>query len=162
MSNINEIQIQEYYGTDLLKKDIRKLRDVIYKNFEEIADIEELNHTSSEIYRILTSSMTIIFFAIYNKKIIGYIIAELHELGGKRILHINYLYVVPLYRKNGLGTYLLNRITQSGIDYNADAISLTFDTFNKKLERYYFENYFNYDSNFRSKQRYDMLVKKLK
>jgi len=162
MSNINEIQIQQYMGADLAKKDIRKFRDIIYKNFEHIADIEELNHTAYEIFRLLISSLSIVFIAIYNKKIIGYIVAEITEIDSKRLLHIAYLYVVPTYRKNGVGTYLLNRITQSGIEYNADAISLTFDTYNKKLENFYFSNYFNYDPNFRSKQRYDMMLKKLK
>jgi len=159
--NNTDIYIEKYLGIDLIKNDVRKLRDVIYKNFEEIADIEELKHTSSEIYRLLVSNMSVSLFAVSNKQIIAYIIAELNEINNKRILHINYLYVVPSYRKKGCATKLLNIIYKYGKEYRADMLSLTFDTFNKQLERFYLDNYFNYDSQYRSNQRYDILIKKI-
>jgi GNAT superfamily N-acetyltransferase len=159
--NNTDIYIEKYLGSDLIKKDVRKMIDVIYKNFEEIADVQKLKHTSNEIYRLLVSSMSVSFFGISNKKIIAYIIAELNEVNGKRLLHINYLYVVPSYRNKGCATKLLNIIYNCGKEYRADILSLTFDTFNKKLERFYLDNYFNYDPKYRSNQRYDMLIKKI-
>jgi len=58
-----------------------------------------------------------------------------------------------------MATYMLNMIQQYAQDQNIDTLSLTFDTYNQGLTKFYFDQFFEFDPNLRSYQRYDMLVK---
>jgi len=155
------ITILTYTGDDLYKRDLRKFIEVVYRNFEEIADVEELNHNRKEIARLLTSPKSIILVALLDRKIIGYLIAEETEFNLRRLMHIYYLYTAPIHRGNGIATYLLNVIQKQSQKINIDSLSLTYDTYNKNLTKFYYENNFNVDYELRSNKRYDMLVKNI-
>jgi len=154
------IHMLRYTGDVLVNRNMRKMMDVIYRNFEELGDSTELNHTRREIARLLTSPKAIIIIATYKDQIIGYLIAESTMVENlKQLMHIYYLYTSPVYRSRGIATYMLNLIQTYAQELNISTLSLTFDTYNKKLEKFYVNNYFVYDSNLRSYQRYDMMVK---
>lgn len=154
------VQLLRYTGDDLEKRDMRKFIEVIYRNFEQLNDVPELKHTYREIARILTSAKSIIIIAMIGDRMIGYLLAEVTTVDNLRqLMHIYYLFVSPMYRKRGVATYMLNLIEKYAQELNINTLSLTFDTYDKKLEEFYLNNYFMYDSNLRSYQRYDMLVK---
>ena len=155
------INVLSYTGDDLYKRDLRKFIEVVYRNFEEIADVEELNHNRKEIARLLTSPQSIILIAILEGKIIGYLIAEVTEFNLRRLMHIYYLYTAPIHRGNGIATYLLNLIQKHSQKLNIDSLSLTYDTYNKNLTKFYYENGFNIDFELKSNKRHDMLVKNI-
>src|SRR5579872_1572134 len=149
----------KYTGDQLAQRDIRKLVEVVYRNFEEIADKPLLKHNRREIARVLTSPQSIIIFGVINGVIVAYLIAEAIVDNLRQLLQIVYLYTVPMYRNRGLATFMLNLIQQYAEELDIPYLSLTFDTYNKKLLKFYTEYHFDFDSNLRSYQRYDMLVK---
>lgn len=156
----NVVQILVYTGNDLVRRDMRKFIEVVYRNFEQLNSSPELNHTRYEISRIVTSKNSFILIATINGLIVGYILAETTTVENLRqLMHIYYLYTSPTYRQHGIATYMLNLLQKYSHELNISAMSLTFDTYDKKLETYYIDTGFVYDSNLRSYQRYDMLVK---
>jgi len=156
------VNFLRYTGDDLVRRDMRKLIEVVYRNFEELNTSPELNHTRNEIARVITSPTSITIIGSINGIISCYLIAGLTQLDDlKTLMHIHYIYTSPMYRGNGLATYMLNLIEKYSIAMGIGYLSLTFDTYDKKLEEFYMNNGFMYDSNLRSYQRHDMLVKYL-
>lgn len=154
-----EIPVLWYTGSNMQNRDIRKFVEVIYRNFEEIEPKRELNHNRTEITRILTSPTSLTLVATYKKSIVSYIIADLVEFNNRLLMHIYYLFTAPGYRNKGVATFLLNQIQDYADIYNCKALSLTYDTYNHQLTKFYLSNGFNYDPEIRSDQRHDMLVK---
>ncbi|VBB18310.1 N-acyltransferase [Yasminevirus sp. GU-2018] len=156
----NTVHVLVYTGEDLAHRDMRKFIEVVYRNFEELNTSPELNHTRYEISRVVTSRKSFVLIATINGLIVGYILAEATTVENLRqLMHIYYLYTSPTYRGHGIATYLMNVLQKYSQKLNIPAISLTFDTYNKQLEKFYLANGFVYDSNLRSYQRNDMLVK---
>ena len=159
-NSYRKIDVIRYTGNDLNSRNISKFANIIFDNFKEIEDDEELNHNIREITRILISPKSITILCIYNKQIIGYLIAEITVVDDlKQLMHIMYIYTSPIHRSKGIATYLLNIIEKYAKELNINTLSLTYDTYNKNLEKFYFNNNFTYDSNLRSYKRHDMLVK---
>lgn len=154
------VHILRYVGDELAKRNLTKIIEIVHYNFEELADVPELKHNRREIGRLLTSPMGICVIAIINGRIVGYLIAELTIVDNLRqLMHIAYLFTSPVYRSKGIATYMLNFIQSCAQKLNVNTLSLTFDTYDTGLEKFYTNNHFVYDSNLRSYQRYDMMVK---
>lgn len=154
------VHFLRYTGNDLYVRDMRKLVEVIYRNFEELADSPELKHNYGEIAKLITSPKSIIILGTIDKVIVSYLIAEITVVENLRqLMHIYYIYTSPMYRSKGIATYMLNLIQRYAEELNISALSLTYDTYDKNLEKFYLNNYFIYDENLRSYQQYDMLVK---
>lgn len=158
--NNQTITLLRYTGSDLVQRDMRKFTEIIYKNFEQIANNQNLQHNREEINRLLTSSKSIILLATNNNIVISYLIAEITEIpNSSQVMHIYYIYTSPVYRNKGVATKMLNMIQKYTLETNINILSLTFDTYDKMLEKFYLNNFFTYDTILRSYQRYDMLVK---
>lgn len=154
------VHVVRYVGDKLAQRNLTKFIQVVYRNFEHLANTSSLNHTRQEIARLLTSPKGICVIAIVGGQMIGYLIAEITVIENLRqLMHIAYLFTSPVYRGKGIATYMLNRIQVYAQEQNISTLSLTFDTYNKPLEKFYLNNRFVYDSDLRSYQRYDMLVK---
>lgn len=154
-----QIKIMWYTGENMQSRDIRKFVEVIYRNFEQISNIKELSHNRTQIKKILTSPTCLILLAVYDNKIVSYAIADIVLYNNKLLMHIYYLFTSPAYRNKGVATNLINKVHQYAIEYKCVAISLTFDTYDKAITKYYMSNGFTYSPDLRSNQRYDMLVK---
>lgn len=154
------LQVNRYTGSELGKRDLYKFVQAVYKNFDNLADEPALNHTEREVGRLLTSPKSIVIIGTIDHVIECYLIAEVTVVENLRqLMHIYYIYTAPVSRGKGFSTYTLNLIQKYAKELNISALSLTFDTYNKELERFYTNNYFVYDENLRSFQRYDMMVK---
>jgi ribosomal protein S18 acetylase RimI-like enzyme len=154
------VQLLRYTGDDLVTRDTRKFRDTVYKNFEQLDTSPDLNHNRRGITELLTSPDSIILLGVIDGVITSYLIAKMTVIDNlKQLMHIYYLYTSPMHRGNGLATHMLNMIQKYSKERNITTISLTFDTYDKQLERFYMNNHFVYDSNLRSYERHDMLVK---
>lgn len=157
------IKVYWYTGSNMQNRDIRKFVEIIYRNFEEFEPTRELNHNRTEIKRILTSPTSLTLVAVYsngsNISIVSYLIADLFISNNRRMMHIYYLFTSPAYRDKGVATYLLNQVHEYADVFNCKALSLTYDTFNHKLAKFYFANGFNYDSELMTGQRFDSLIK---
>lgn len=155
----NVVHILTYTGNQLAKRNMAKFVTAIFKNFNNLEYVSSLNHTTKEIARLLTSPLTIVFLAIKNKTIISYLIAETTVYNNRTLLHIHYLYTVSVHRGNGMATYMLNMVQQYAQEQKISTLSLTYDTYNQGLTKFYFDQFFEFDPNLRSYQRHDMLVK---
>lgn len=158
-TSAKDIHVFWYTGSNMQNRDIRKYVEVIYRNFENIEPVRELNHNRTEIKRIITSPTAIIIIATLNGSIISYIIADLVEFNRRMLMHIYYLFTSPAHRDKGVATFLLNQVQEYADVYNCNALSLTFDTYNHVLGKFYISNGFAFDSELGSGQRYDMLIK---
>lgn len=153
------IYFNRYTGKKLKGRDLRKLIDVIYRNFEHLKRVQGARHSRLELAKLLTRNSTILIIAKYGQSIVGYLLADVTINNFRSLMHIYYLYTSPYYRGRGIATYMLNLIQEYAKERNISVLSLTYDTYNKSLTKYYMDNKFNYDVELRSYQRYDMLVK---
>ncbi len=153
------VHILTYTGNQLAKRNMSKFVGAVFKNFNTLEYVSSLKHNIKEIARLLTSPLTVVLLAIKNRTIIAYLIAETTVYNNRTLLHIHYLYTVSVHRGRGMATYMLNLIQKYAQDQKITTLSLTFDTYNHGLTNFYFDQYFEYDPNLRSYQRYDMLVK---
>ena len=154
-----EVSVSWYTGQNMQNRDFRKFVEVIYRNFEEIAEVTVLRHNRTEIKKIMTSPTALILVATLSDRIIGYLIADLVLYNDRSLMHVYYLFTSPGYRNKGVATFLLNQVQDYAEVYNCSALSLTFDTYNDQLNKYYTSNGFTFDPELRSEQRYDMMVK---
>ena len=154
-----EIEVLWYTGSNMQNRDIRKFVEVIYRNFEEIATVTELNHNRKEIKKVLTSPTCLILIATFGGSIISYLIADLVVYNNRLLMHIYYIFTALGYRNKGVATFLLNQTQDYADTYDCSALSLTYDTFNHDLAKYYISNGFTYDPELKTGQRYDALVK---
>jgi GNAT superfamily N-acetyltransferase len=155
------VHFLRYTGDQLAHRDMRKFTDIIYRNFEELENVEGIEHNRIEIAKLMTSSQSIIIIGTLNGTIISYCLAEVTIYGQRKLMHIYYIYTTPVHRGHGIASYMLNLIHRYAVEAMISTLSLTFDTYNKMLTKFYFDNNFEYDSELRSYQRYDMLVKHL-
>lgn len=130
----------------------------VYNNFIELTYNPKLKHTPDEIYRLLTSPNLVMYTMSRNNVMIGYIIGELMKLDdGRYTLFINYVYIGKKYRRNGLGSILLNKMITYGKYKGMDTIMLICDTENQSVLNFYLEKGFMYDQFLRRYDRYDVL-----
>lgn len=120
------------------KMDLLKFSKVIYDNFIELARIEYVRHTRRNILQLLQSDNFHGYAIYHNNVCIAYIIGELNfNFNGRNSFYISYLYVIPVYRKKGLGSDLLNMARNYCKNTGINFIILTADTSNKKLVKFY-------------------------
>ena len=159
---MNTIRIIICYGYQLKYKNVNNLTKVIYNNFIDIAHITELDHTFHSIQKILHSKSSIILLAIDSQQcIISYVVADNIYVNDLNLMHIYYIYTAKEYRNCGIGTYLLNTLSNVSMKRNIPILSLTYDTQNVMLTKYYKKYGFDFDDQLRSHKRYDMLSKQL-
>src|SRR5438105_4050185 len=97
------VHVLVYNGNQLAHRNMRKFMEVVYRNFEELADVNVHNHTRREIARLLTSPKSTIIIATINGQIVAYLIAEITVVENLRqLMHIVYLYTSPVYRAKGI------------------------------------------------------------
>ena len=90
---------------------------------------------------------------------IGYIVGELMRLDdGRYTLFISYLYIGNKYRRNGLGTILLNKMVTYAKYKSMDAVTLICDTEDNKVMDFYLSKGFMYDTFLRRYDKYDVLT----
>ena len=90
-------------------KNIDKFGKIIFINFMDLQDQQEIEFSFESIKEILASADLIGWFLMDNNdKIIGYLIGSIKELAdGRNVYFIHYFYIVQKYRKFGLGTKML-------------------------------------------------------
>lgn len=154
-----KIKFLKYTGIQLENKNLRKFINAIFKNFKELEHVNDSEHNPDSINRLLTSPTSIIIIGIHNDMIVSYLIAEPTVVNLRHLMHIYYIYTSIFHRNNGIATYMINLIQKYSLEIGIRFLSLTYDTYNIKLAKLYFDNNFDYDNELRSYQRHDMLVK---
>lgn len=157
--NAEIIKIMTFNKNDLQKQILNKFVHIIYNNFYDLTKVVGSDHSIESIYIRLQSPDIVVLLAIHNDLILGYLIADRMQHNDMDLLHIYYLYVSNNHRNIGIATYLLNKIDDYAHNLDVDAISLTYDTYDKKLEKFYYNRKYEVNSRLRSFKRHDMLVK---
>lgn len=131
----------------------------IYNNFIELTNYPQLKHTPEELYRLLTSPNMIMYTIAKDNVMIAYVVGELMHLDDQRyVLFINYLYVGKKYRRNGLGSILMNKMIGYAGFKSMDAVTLICDTEDSKVLNFYLNKGFMYDPFLRRYDKYDVLT----
>lgn len=145
---------------DLKNQNKTLLINNIYKNFLELASDPRLNHSKSEIQKILDSDGAVLFLILDNNKIIGYLLGEVIDLQDLRhVLFISYIYVVKFMRNKKLGCKLMSYAISYGIEQRCDGIMLIYNTSDRKLERFYDKYGFMLDFHLRRYEPQDVFFK---
>lgn len=159
MEQVNKTRIIKLTGRQLkTSKNLPNLTNTIYKNFLGLSSYPVLKHTKQEITRLLTSPNMIMYMAINNKQVIGYLTSEIIRLDdGRMSQFISYLYVQSAYRSKSLGSALLNCLLSESNKLNLNTIMLVTDTADKPVLNFYMAKGFMYDLHLRRYDRYDVL-----
>lgn len=162
MNSSNDIIFTTYTGNDLTNKQKYKISDNIFFIFRKLRENPELQHTREEIYNNLSNNNSILIVAVIrinnNYQIVGLLLATpVQEI--PNLLHIYYIYTAADFRNVGIATKLLEQLYGMGKRNKYTKISLTYDTYDNKLTKFYFRNQFYFDPTLRSYKRYDMLVR---
>ena len=152
-NNINIIESKQ------IKHNINTFTDIVYENFIDLANYPLLKHTQEEIKKLMTSDK-LYSVLVYNKNnsLIAYALGEFMNLNdGREVYYLSYIYVVSKYRKEGLGTKILNTIHTRCSNMGIKTIMLICDTEDKKvLDFYLFKGYMP-DQVMRRYDRHDVL-----
>lgn len=144
--------------TKLKTSNVNKLSKMIFKNFKQLENYNELNHNMKEIMRLLKSDNTQLFLILRDKKIIAYLIGELIKLkDGRNVFYVSYLYTAENFRKNGHAKKLMKSVFELSKKNNLDGIMLTCDTENAKVYNMYLMMGFMPDMILRRYSKYDVL-----
>ena len=155
------VRFLRYRGHELAKKNLVKLATNIFRHFLHLENVKGLDHSLETVYDRLVSDQAITILAVNNGSIIGYLVADQTLYNMENLMHIYYLYVIPSFRNKGVATFMLECITDYALEQGINALSLTYDTNDKNLTRFYNNNKFYFDDGIRSYQRYDMLVRRV-
>ncbi len=153
------IRFLRYNGRSLSSQNMITLARIIFTHFLQLEDVKGVDHSFESVYDKLISPQSVVVLAVNNQSIIGYVIAEPTLYDMQNLLHIYYIYVIPSFRNKGVATRLLKMVENYAHWIGINRISLTYDTYNDNLTKFYRDNHFDFDDTIRSFQRYDMLVK---
>jgi len=155
-----KIQVKEICK---FQTNIAPVVDLIYNNFDYIANYTELKHNKNEIARILLSKNFYGFFLLnLDNHIIGYLVGEKMYLNdGRHVFYVSYLYVNKPYRKHGVGGKLMMLLEERCKQWNIYIITLTYDTDDVKVGLFYQNRGFMPDLVLRTYGRFDVLSKYL-
>ena len=154
-SKIEIIPVDRNY---FARPNVKAFINIVYNNFFDISGKPELLHTPKEIYRLLNSVRFRGLLAKIGKKIIGYLLGEVHLLAdGRKVFFINYLYVGRAFRKQGVASRMMDIITMIGKRMDVDVLMLNCDTENKKVFDFYSKRGFMLDLVLRRYSRYDVM-----
>lgn len=145
---------------NITKENSKKLIEMIYFNFVELADYPELKHTPLEIKRLVTSQKSKIMFIIVKGKIAAYLIGEVVELvDGRRVFYISYIFTSKLFRKRGFASKLIEYVENLTKQFSYDGILLTCDTENEEVYNFYLTKGFMPDLVLRQYKKHDVLYR---
>lgn len=105
---------------------IDKLSKIIYFNFIELQNEQNVSFNINEIKQILASPSLIGWFLLDdNGNTVGYLIGEMKELeDGRYVYYISYFYIINKYRGQGFGKSLLSTCIQDITNNNVKYIML--------------------------------------
>jgi len=156
------MEIIKLQQRDLMKQNKTKLVNVIYNNFPNLDNVPNVEHTPESITRTLESKEAVLFLAMQNNKIAGYLLAEIiYFEDGRKVLFISYIYVAPVLRNSGLGKKLMVYAFSYGNDNFCDGVMLIYDSTDKLLRNFYGKLGFMLDFNMRRYERHDVFYKVL-
>ena len=143
-----------------MKSGIGAFGTTIFNNFVHLSDVPELQHSRSEIIRLL-SSANMLSYVLYNNSnmMLGYLVGEKKHLNdGRIVFYVSYMYIGKKYRSKKLGSYLMNLIIDKCRETGIKFITLTCDTKNKKVMSFYEKMKFVQDPLLRNFKRHDIFT----
>ena len=138
----------------------QNLVNMIYYNFENLAEYEELMHNKAEIRRLVTDPHSKIIFILVNNRIAAYLVGEIKDLNdGRRVFYISYIYTAEKFRKQGFASQLLKYVETITKKFKYDGIMLTNDVEDEDVHNFYLMRGFMPDLILRRYNKFDVLFK---
>lgn len=150
------------YSKDIKNQDLTLFVKLIYNNFIELTEEEKLMHTHEKIEENLRADNSVIIIIKDKKtqKMIAFLTANIIELDDRRLVfYISYIYTAESYRKNGLGTELMDLAEKLARTHKCNGVMLIFDTHKPNLVRFYENRGYMQDINLRRYERHDVFSK---
>lgn len=113
------------------------LSNIIYSNFEYLEGVESSKHCVSQISRLIKNIDTVIYYAVNNNKLIGYIVGTKNIKGGKKFMYVSYVYVLEMYRGGRIGKKLFDEMEKCCMVDNINMIVLTYNEYDVKVAKFY-------------------------
>lgn len=131
--------------------------NVIYNNFIHLLKYPHLKHSKNEILKLLKSKNVILYIAVTNNKISGYLLGEIIILNdGRTVLYITYLYVATNMRKHGIASELIDKANIYTIDKKLNGLMLTCNTHDKYVLNFYTKKGFTVDMLLKTNSQYEV------
>jgi ribosomal protein S18 acetylase RimI-like enzyme len=131
--------------------------NVIYNNFIHLSKYPHLKHSKKEILRLLKSKNVILYVAVINNKISGYLLGEVIVLNdGRTVLYITYLYVATKFRKLGIASKLIDAANVYTMDKKINGLMLTCNTHDKYVLNFYTKKGFTIDMLLKTNSQYEV------
>jgi GNAT superfamily N-acetyltransferase len=138
----------------------KKLVEMLYLNFLDLADYPELKHNRAELTRLVTSPKAKVIFIVVKGRIAAYLVGEVMELvDGRRVFYINYIFTSKLFRKRGFASKLIEYVEELSKQFGHDGILLTCDTENEEVYNFYLMKGFMPDLQLRQYKKHDVLYR---
>jgi len=150
------------YSKDIKNQDLTLFVKLIYNNFIELTEEEKLMHTHEKIEENLRADNSVIIIIKDKKtqKMIAFLTANIMELDDRRLVfYISYIYTAESYRKNGLGTELMDLAEKLARTHKCNGVMLIFDTHKPNLVRFYENRGYMQDINLRRYEQHDVFYK---
>jgi len=145
---------------DLRKKKLLLLASIIFTNFKELADYQQLKHSMEDIMKLLQSENAIVCLYIINKKTAGYMVGEIMKLNdGREVFYVSYIFTSPKFRNNGIASKLMNTVDELTNKYKLDGIMLTCNSEDKHIYDFYLKKGFMPDMLLRTYAKYEVMYK---
>ena len=131
--------------------------NVIYNNFIHLTNYPHLKHSKKEILRLLKSKNIILYVAMTDNKISGYLLGEIIVLNdGRTVLYITYLYVATKFRKHGIASKLIDSANVYTMDKKMNGLMLTCNTHDKYVLNFYTKKGFTVDMLLKTNSQYEV------
>lgn len=100
-------------------------------------------YSNDELVDIINNSNTPVLVAVDNKKIVGHAFCEFKQTGtngvlvDRKSLYIDDICIDSVYRGNGIGTQLCNKVVELATENNCDDVTLNVWCLNKNAVAFY-------------------------
>jgi len=121
--------------------------EVVYANFKNIDTTENVTHSKEEIVRMMMSDQMVGLLLYLEGKVIGYLLGEFTLLqDGRLVYFMSYIYILPKYRKRGLGDALIRGIKKECREFGVYHILLMTDLSKSEVRNFYLKRGFVVDT----------------
>ncbi len=133
--------------------------DILFINFKSLSLYKNLKHDKQHLKELLTSNnMFGVLIYNNNNKIIGYAFGEFMKLDdGRSVYYLSYIYIIKSWRKKGIGSYIMNLLTEQCKKHDVHYLMLICDTEDPLVYNFYLTRGFMPDLKLRRYEKYDVM-----
>jgi len=158
----NRFQQHIISSKDLNESRSNKISNMVFSNFSFLDKYPHLNHNIKEINKIINSTTSHTLLYTLDGSIVAYVMCDIMNLkDGRKVLYIDYIFVVPQFRHAGIGKKMLTYTFNTAKQNNLSGVMLTSDSQDQYVYNWYLDYGFMPDVLLRTYNRHEILYKAL-